>query len=282
MARGDRASSSADQCNRLTGVYQRKGKWGVQIYANNKRIWLGTFKSKKEAALAYDRASIKLKGKDSPRNLFERESSFQSRFTGEQICEMIKDHSYDEKIQNKPHQICKVLTTSDVGSLNMLVIPKKHSNHLPKHKVDNGQATSLTFFDSYGKDWIFEFKHCTSSGSYVLTGKWIDFVKDKTLQAGDTVYFTPHSTRGNTFRITISRTSIEGLNSVTQEGRDHGALMGNQKGHKNQHLIDGLPDDQHLIDGLPDGWVIKKKRTMAAYNKSEYNFLFKNRKEGNI
>lgn len=49
-------------------------------------------------------ASIKLKGKDSPRNLpnepvFETESYFQNHFTDKEVVEMIKDHSYDEKLQ---------------------------------------------------------------------------------------------------------------------------------------------------------------------------------------
>ena len=81
---GDRASSSAVQRNKkqLTGVVpQRNGNWGVQIYANHKRIWPGTFKSEKEATLAYGRASIKLKGKDSPRNLPINQSLKQSHIS---------------------------------------------------------------------------------------------------------------------------------------------------------------------------------------------------------
>ncbi|KAL6532754.1 hypothetical protein OROGR_013714 [Orobanche gracilis] len=37
-------------------VIQPNGHWGAQIYAKDQRIWLGTFKSEKEAAAAYDSA----------------------------------------------------------------------------------------------------------------------------------------------------------------------------------------------------------------------------------
>lgn len=105
--KGDRASSSAVQCNKkqLTGVVpQINGNWGVQIYANLKRIWLGTFKSEKETALAYDSFHQAKRQKDSTRNLpnepvFETESYFQNHFTDKEVVEMIKDHSYDEKLQ---------------------------------------------------------------------------------------------------------------------------------------------------------------------------------------
>ncbi|WCJ21416.1 AP2/B3 transcription factor family protein [Euphorbia peplus] len=49
-------------------VPQQNKHWGAQIYANHQRIWLGTFKSEKEAAMAYDTAAMKFRNGDSHRN----------------------------------------------------------------------------------------------------------------------------------------------------------------------------------------------------------------------
>ncbi|KAM7274405.1 hypothetical protein ACFE04_029069 [Oxalis oulophora] len=150
---------------RFKGVVpQQNGHWGAQIYANHQRIWLGTFKSEKEAAMAYDSALIKLRSKDSHRNFTWddrsiQEPSFQNRYTTEEILNMIKDGSYKTKfadylsnlsqrediVQNPSgsslHSTMvhgnvqfscmqlfqKELTPSDVGKLNRLVIPKKYA-----------------------------------------------------------------------------------------------------------------------------------------------------------
>lgn len=155
-------------------------------------------------------------------------------------------------MMHKPHQFCKALTVSDVGSLNRLVIPKEHAqNHLPIHMIDSGETIFLIFFYSDNKEWKFRFKYYTSSRSYVLTSGWRKIVKAKKLKARDTVYFTPHSTTKNTFYITIphfhenrksnssciandfpmnflamspSATSTESVNSMPQEGRDPDAV----------------------------------------------------------
>lgn len=156
------ASSSA----KFKGVVpQQNGHWGAQIYANHQRIWLGTFKSEKAAAMAYDSAAIKLRSGDSQRNfpwtsLTIQEPDFQSRHTTKMILNMIKDNSYQSKFEEfvrtrsqskedfiekgnhdqhlnkkiKGHGDAqfltrqlfqKELTPSDVGKLNRLVIPKK-------------------------------------------------------------------------------------------------------------------------------------------------------------
>ncbi|XP_010501941.1 PREDICTED: AP2/ERF and B3 domain-containing transcription factor At1g50680-like [Camelina sativa] len=88
-------------------VQQPNGNWGAQIYADHKRIWLGTFKSAAEAATAYDSASIKLRRFDanSHRN-FPRsdvtayEQEFQDTYELEAVLNMIKDGSYQNKFRD--------------------------------------------------------------------------------------------------------------------------------------------------------------------------------------
>ncbi|KAG7657071.1 B3 DNA binding domain [Arabidopsis suecica] len=148
-------------------VQQQNGHWGAQIYADHKRIWLGTFKSADEAATAYDSASIKLRSFDanSHRNfpwstITLNEPDFQNCYTTETVLNMIRDGSYQHKFRdflrirsqivasiniggpkqargevNQESDKCfsctqlfqKELTPSDVGKLNRLVIPKKYA-----------------------------------------------------------------------------------------------------------------------------------------------------------
>ncbi|MED6130884.1 hypothetical protein PIB30_004745 [Stylosanthes scabra] len=150
-------------------VPQQNGHWGAQIYANHQRIWLGTFKTEREAAMAYDSATIKLRSGESHRNFpwndqTVQEPYFQSHYSTETVLAMIRDGTYPSKftsfLRNQNHkeeasgQSCsnvnkcirvrggesfsctqlfqKELTPSDVGKLNRLVIPKKHAvTYLP-------------------------------------------------------------------------------------------------------------------------------------------------------
>lgn len=151
---------------RFKGVVpQQNGHWGAQIYANHQRVWLGTYKSETEAAMAYDSAAIKLRSGDNHRNfpwtnLTIQEPNFQSLFSTETVLNMIKDGSYPSKfaefMKAESHRgekpalgleqagfpsngkfMCKLLfqkelTPSDVGKLNRLVIPKKYAiKHFP-------------------------------------------------------------------------------------------------------------------------------------------------------
>ncbi|XP_040994391.1 AP2/ERF and B3 domain-containing transcription factor At1g51120-like [Juglans microcarpa x Juglans regia] len=142
-------------------VPQHNGHWGAQIYANHQRIWLGTFRSEKEAAMAYDSAAIKLRSGDSHRNFpwteqTAQEPKFQTHYSSEAVLNMIRDGSYPSKFaaflrttQSQSNEIgislkqtrivhgdgqfscsklfLKELTPSDVGKLNRLVIPKKYA-----------------------------------------------------------------------------------------------------------------------------------------------------------
>lgn len=154
-------------------VPQQNGNWGAQIYANHQRIWLGTFKSEREAAMAYDSASIKLRSGDSHRNFpwndqTVQEHQFQSHYSTETMLSMIRDGTYPSRFAtflstrqtqqggvpkhvtlkgDCKEQLCctqlfqKELTPSDVGKLNRLVIPKKHAvTYFPN--VSDGGAES--------------------------------------------------------------------------------------------------------------------------------------------
>jgi len=209
-------------------VPQQNGNWGAQIYANHHRIWLGTFKSEREAAMAYDSASIKLRSGESHRNFpwddqTVQEPEFQSRYSTEATLSMIRDGTYPSQfatflstretqqgvvanISLKGHEkerLCctqlfqKELTPSDVGKLNRLVIPKKHAVAYFPHVCDGAEAheehgsvdVEVAFYDRLMRLWKFRYCYWKSSQSYVFTRGWNRFVKDKKLKAKDTIAF---------------------------------------------------------------------------------------------
>ncbi|XP_076904690.1 AP2/ERF and B3 domain-containing transcription factor At1g51120-like [Bidens hawaiensis] len=205
-------------------VPQQNGNWGAQIYTNNQRIWLGTFESERDAAIAYDRASMKLRSADSPRNfpLTEStvlESNFQSHYSEERILGMIKDRSYQAKFEDYLRQkkgqendnilgvengnlgfCCRVLfqkelTPSDVGKLNRLVIPKKYAvRYFPRVPDDVSQGfandeVTLPFYDTKKRLWKFRYCYWKSSQSFVFTRGWNQFVKEKKLMPKDKITF---------------------------------------------------------------------------------------------
>ncbi|KAE8681696.1 B3 domain-containing transcription factor NGA3 [Hibiscus syriacus] len=90
----------------------------------------------------------------------------------------------------KEHMFDKVVTPSDVGKLNRLVIPKQHAeNYFPIDGSSNEKGLLLNFEDPNGKSWRFRYSYWNSSQSYVITKGWSRFVKEKKLNAGDTVSF---------------------------------------------------------------------------------------------
>ncbi|KAI3936789.1 hypothetical protein MKW98_021651 [Papaver atlanticum] len=95
----------------------------------------------------------------------------------------------DHEIIQKEHMFEKVVTPSDVGKLNRLVIPKRHAEEyfpsIPSHE----KCLLLSFEDKNGKPWKFGYSYWNSSQSYVMTRGWTKFVKEKRLDAGDIVYF---------------------------------------------------------------------------------------------
>ncbi|KAF8041039.1 hypothetical protein BT93_B3074 [Corymbia citriodora subsp. variegata] len=154
------------------------GNWGVQIYADQRRIWLGTFRTEREAAMAYDSASIKLRRGDSesilpPTGLSKQEQEFQDNLAAEAVLDMIRAGTYrsrlmeflrnqsgneetaevgiNPKLPSMPtggRYLCrqlfqKELTPSDVGKLNRLVIPKKYAVEYFPRINENTEGNAL-------------------------------------------------------------------------------------------------------------------------------------------
>ncbi|CAL4915306.1 unnamed protein product [Urochloa decumbens] len=106
----------------------------------------------------------------------------------------------------KEHMFEKVVTPSDVGKLNRLVIPKQHAErYFPAldaaaaaaaAAAGGGKGLVLSFEDRSGKAWRFRYSYWNSSQSYVMTKGWSRFVKEKRLGAGDTVLFSRGAAHG--------------------------------------------------------------------------------------
>ncbi|KAI3812876.1 hypothetical protein L1987_17589 [Smallanthus sonchifolius] len=93
-------------------------------------------------------------------------------------------------VVEREHMFDKVVTPSDVGKLNRLVIPKQHAErYFPLDSSSNDKGLLLNFEDRNGKAWRFRYSYWNSSQSYVMTKGWSRFVKDKKLDAGDIVSF---------------------------------------------------------------------------------------------
>jgi RAV-like factor len=90
----------------------------------------------------------------------------------------------------REHLFDKVVTPSDVGKRNRLVLPKLHAEKYFPLAVDSTEkGPLLNFQDNTGKVWRFRYSYWKSSQSYVLTKGWNLFVKDKKLEVGDIVSF---------------------------------------------------------------------------------------------
>ncbi|XP_022769766.1 B3 domain-containing transcription factor NGA1-like [Durio zibethinus] len=148
----------------------------------HQNLWLGTLDSREdyktqESAINFDK---KLELMDLSLGNNNEESNIGScRAGGDSSRYIEREHMFD-----------KVVTPSDVGKLNRLVIPKQHAEkYFPLDSSSNEKGLLLNFEDQNGKSWRFRYSYWNSSQSYVMTKGWSRFVKEKKLDAGDIVSF---------------------------------------------------------------------------------------------
>ncbi|TKY50551.1 AP2/ERF and B3 domain-containing transcription factor [Spatholobus suberectus] len=270
VKRARHEDNAARSFQKFKGVVpQQNGNWGAQIYANHQRIWLGTFKSEREAATAYDSASIKLRSGESHHRNFPwndqtvQEPQFQSHYSAETVLSMIRDGTYPSNFATflgtrqgvakhvslkGEEQFCctqlfqKELTPSDVGKLNRLVIPKKHAvTYFPRvcgsaEGNDESVDVEVVFYDKLMRLWKFRYCYWKSSQSYVFTRGWNRFVKDKKLKAKDIIVFFMCRGQGEAFAL---------IDVIYNNADERRRCFGESKGDTKQVLGNELACSEH-------------------------------------
>ncbi|KAL4385654.1 hypothetical protein GQ457_15G010760 [Hibiscus cannabinus] len=200
-------------------------RWGTRISADYKVYWLGTYQMEEEAAIAYDRAALKLQKTNIVLNFphiinTPQEKSFQSWYSDDEILEMIKDGTYSsnfssflahqalvretiaDSLINSKGLSCKrlfhrELKQTDVTNVEGLHIPKEYAlRYLPPLGNSSGNGTQtesdpidITFYDKNYVCWTFRYSYLVIIQVFCFTKGWKDFVTMNNLNSGDTVIF---------------------------------------------------------------------------------------------
>ncbi|KAK8603567.1 hypothetical protein V6N13_096043 [Hibiscus sabdariffa] len=224
-------------------------KWGVRISSDYKAYWLGTYQIEEEAAIAYDRAALKLQKTNTVLNFphiinTPQEKSFQSWYSDDEILKMIKDRTYSSNFSSfLAHQALELKPT-DVTNVKGLHIPKEYAlRYLPPLGNSSGNGTQtesdpmdITFYDKKYVCWTFRYSYLGIIQVFCFTKGWKDFVTMNNLNSGDTVIFygchhvDEAGQRGMFYMIDIHRNVPENHNVVQGGEQGFGSYVDGIKG----------------------------------------------------
>ncbi|XP_044491858.1 B3 domain-containing transcription factor NGA1-like [Mangifera indica] len=155
---------------------------------SHRNLWLGSFDSQEEYKSQETTINFDKKLELMDLSLGNNHNNDEEPTTGTSTGTANGDSS--SRSIEKENMFDKVVTPSDVGKLNRLVIPKQHAEkYFPLDSSSNEKGLLLNFEDRNGKAWRFRYSYWNSSQSYVMTKGWSRFVKEKKLDAGDIVSF---------------------------------------------------------------------------------------------
>lgn len=203
-----RARHDRDICSSSSQgvVALSNGNWAAHVYVNNNWILLGIFGTEKEAAVAYENRTLNIWMDCCKRYLQGINNGEHEPLTLQQTSIDITHSSSSVNIpQVNGEQECirtklfgKVLTRTDIGRADKLVIPKIFAGCFPS--IPHGDESSLEerpvndielgFYDQSMTLWKFCYCYWRKSKTYSLSKGWRKFVQAKDLNSDDEVIFS--------------------------------------------------------------------------------------------
>ncbi|KAI4305179.1 hypothetical protein L6164_028562 [Bauhinia variegata] len=204
------------------GVYlsnTRTIKFNARICYRYTRLSLGSFKHAAEAALAYDRAAMKLHGINVSLNFpglyTEAETWFQSLKSEVEIVQMITNHTYASELASFVSGLNHIAVRAHVNNdivhqllfyVNLICDEVRHRliflpqalalHHFPEIAgLMPGDPNTIRKMNIHFLDrrrfcsWSFEFCYLKNIRTFAITGEMDSFFRLNNLHVGDTVLF---------------------------------------------------------------------------------------------